>query len=556
MKSKSDPTGQNKARNKGTRALTVRLNRAQAQIKAMFREIPRQRRTQTKIVNAETAVYDYQQTAAEQQALSDEIFAALNDELLESQDRMPPDWYWKDNIEQPYRQGTAEEINRTNQLITAAIVAGLITDPFVSTVEIEQVLTSRQYIKTINSVYVSNFQQIKTLSDRTSAQVIRQINAGIQAGDTPTVIAKAITERFDVAKSSAQRIAETEINKAYNDSKINAVDVMAQRTGLRAGVIHISALTPTTRANHAARHGNAYTTADQQQWWNAGSNRINCLCSTISVLIDAKGNVIQSETQKDIKAERSFFDAPDKKKEAKPKRPVELKSTDNIQQIKTAKPKQAVKPEKVVRPRKPVTTEDRKLIKTEAPPSIPKKVNLTGDQSAYIEYYKGDGFYKSNEVLRNQSAFTSQEVSGAKSMRNSINAAVKKSEITKDGVLYRGIKDRDLFENAEKLIGKDIPILTPQSTASNAGSATGWAGLIGDPKSGFFSANKGQSVVFKIRTKKGQHALNMESLSVGNTAEREILLGSGGRYRVKAVKTLKDPSGNITGKVIEVDYDE
>lgn len=307
MKSKSDPTGMNKARNKGTRALTVRLNRAQARIKAMFREIPRQRRTQTKIVNAETAVYDYQQTAAEQQALSDEILAVLNDELLESQDRMPPDWYWKSNIEQPYRQGAAEEVNRTNQLITAAIIAGLITDPFVSTVGIEQVLTSRQHIQTINAVYVSNFQQIKTLSDRTSAQVIQQINAGIQAGDTPTAIAATITERFDVAKSNAKRISETAVNKAYTDAKMNAVDVMEARTGLRAGVIHVSALLPTTRKTHADRHGNAYTTADQQQWWNTGANRINCKCDVISVLIDAKGNVIQSETQDSIKAERSFF---------------------------------------------------------------------------------------------------------------------------------------------------------------------------------------------------------------------------------------------------------
>jgi len=306
-KTKSDPTGQNKARNKGTRALTLRLNRAQASVKTMLRDIPRQRRTQTKIVNAETVVYDYQLTPAEQQAFDDAIRALLNEELLDSQDRMPPDWYWKDNIEQPYRQGTAEEVNRTNQLITAALIAGAITDPFVSTVPIEQVLTSRQYIQTINAVYVSNYQQIKTLSDRTSAQVIQQINAGIQAGDTPTAISQAITERFGVAKSSAKRIAETEINKAYNDAKIDSVDFMAERTGLRAGVVHVSALTPTTRETHAARHGNAYTTADQQQWWNTGANRINCLCSVISVLIDASGNVIQSETQKDIKAERSFF---------------------------------------------------------------------------------------------------------------------------------------------------------------------------------------------------------------------------------------------------------
>ena len=83
---------------------------------------------------------------------------------------------------------------------------------------------------------------------------------------------------------------------------------MAERTGLRAGVIHISALATTTRPSHAARHGNAYTTADQNQWWDTGANRINCKCTTISILIDRNGKVIQAETQQEIKAEKTFFD--------------------------------------------------------------------------------------------------------------------------------------------------------------------------------------------------------------------------------------------------------
>jgi hypothetical protein len=101
---------------------------------------------------------------------------------------------------------------------------------------------------------------------------------------------------------------ETEINKAYNDAKLDATRLLSDRTGLRAAVIHISALTPTTRATHADRHGNAYTVGDQQQWWSEGSNRINCKCSTQSVLIDSKGNVMQGELQEEIKEERSFFD--------------------------------------------------------------------------------------------------------------------------------------------------------------------------------------------------------------------------------------------------------
>jgi len=333
-KTKQDPTGQARNRKKGELTLDRRLVRAEREVKALFRAIPRERRRQTSIVNqpTTTTIYDYQISDQELASLAASVAFILNQELLETQTgTMPANWYWQDNVELPYRQGTAEEVNRFNQIVAATIVAGLLVDvpaptgptlpgippaPTVppalrlppSAVAIESVLFSEPYRQALNNVFVSNFSVIKNLSERTSAQVIQQLNLGIQAGNTPTDIAKTITERFDVSRSSAERIARTEVNKAYNDAKINAVDIVAQQTGLRAGVIHTSALIATTRAEHAARHGNAYTTADQLQWWNSGSNRINCLCTTQSVLIDKAGKVVQSEFQDEIKAERAFFD--------------------------------------------------------------------------------------------------------------------------------------------------------------------------------------------------------------------------------------------------------
>jgi len=307
-KTKTDPTGQARRRNRGARTLISRLRSAERQIKKLFRDIPRRRTQKTRIVNVSTPVYKYQLNPREQEILNNQIKVILNDELLESQNELPPDWYWKDNIEPPYRQGTLEETNRTNQLIAAGIIAGAITDLFITEVTPEQVLTSRQYRQALQSVFISNFNNIETLSERTAAQVIQQINAGITSGMTPNKISEAIGQRFASAASDAKRIAETEINKAYNNAKMDAVDIMAERTGLRAGVIHISALLPTTRSAHAARHGNAYTTADQEQWWDTGANRINCKCSVISVLIDKQGKVVQSETQEEIKAEKSFFE--------------------------------------------------------------------------------------------------------------------------------------------------------------------------------------------------------------------------------------------------------
>lgn len=309
-KTKPDPTGQRVNRNRLTKKLDARLKRANREIKALFRAIPRDRSTETVIVNKTQAVYTYDITPEQQTELNSQIQTILNEELLETQDdTMPPMWWYKPEIELPVRQGTLEEVRSFNLLITAAIAAGFFKDK-IEPLPIPplSVLTSRPYLQNLRGVYAENFQVIKSLSTGTANQVIQQINSGIGAGLSPTEIAGNISERFDVASSNAKRIAETEVNKAYTNAKLDAVDLAAEQSGLNAGVIHISALLATTRPPHAARHGNAYTTVQQRQWWETGSNRIFCHCTIESVLLDSKGQVVEKEEQLDIKNEgREFF---------------------------------------------------------------------------------------------------------------------------------------------------------------------------------------------------------------------------------------------------------
>lgn len=313
-KTKQDPTGQANNRRKATRLLQNRFTISERQVKSLFRAIPRTRRTQAPLTNADAIpVYDYQISATELEELERRIRGILDDVVLETRtDRMPPNWWWQSVIEPSYRQGTAEEIVQFNQLVTAELVRtraarGLTTQRL----EIGAVLQAPEYQEAVNKVYVRNFNSLKTLSDRTSEQVIQQINDGIAAKETPTQIRDRITARFDVSRSSAARTANTEVNRAYNDARLDATDVAAGLTGLRAGVLHLSALIPTTRDGHAARHGNAYTVAQERKWWNTGANRINCHCSTRSVLIDRQGNVFDVELQEEIQAEREFFDSGD-----------------------------------------------------------------------------------------------------------------------------------------------------------------------------------------------------------------------------------------------------
>lgn len=303
-----DPTGQARNRRRGANRLRSRLSSSERKIKSLFRAIPRERSKKTRISNNEqTAFYTYQITDQELERLSAEIQFILNRALLESQsDQVPLDWYWKEDVEPPYRQGSMQESMRLEQLVSAAVIAGAISATV--TLSPEQVVLSDPYRAALNRVYVENFQSIQTLSQRTASQVMQRITSGIDSRKTPTNIVADISDRFNVARSSADRTADTSINKAYNDGRTNTVSQLEEISGLRAGLIHISALTPTTRSSHAARHGNAYSVADQEQWWDTGANRRNCKCSTRSVLIDRQGRVIESGFQQEIRDEKSFFE--------------------------------------------------------------------------------------------------------------------------------------------------------------------------------------------------------------------------------------------------------
>jgi|GEM_PF-1335164 len=319
MKTKEDPTGMGKNRTRGEKALRKRLTAAQKRISKLFREIPRTRKQVTDIRNAETTtVYDYEITQEEILILGGVVAAILSNELLETtalltpvslQEALPPsNWYWRTIIERPYNSGTAESVVIFNQLINSVAPKAPTTGFPLAPISVQDVLLSPAQQSALNNVVADNTSKIRTLSQQTASQVMQQLNAGVNSGKTPTEISANIQERFDVSRSNADRIARTEVNKAYTDAKMDFTEIASSETGLRAGVIHVSALIPTTRRNHAARHGQAYSTAQQEQWWSSGSNRINCLCDVISVLIDRNGKVVDSRLQQEIKAEKSFFD--------------------------------------------------------------------------------------------------------------------------------------------------------------------------------------------------------------------------------------------------------
>lgn len=293
-----DPSRQRRNRQKAHRVLSGRLTDARRRILAEARSLPRTRRQRADLANNAT-YYDYEYDA--------DVFAATVAGILAAAWPDPQPgvaWYWEDRIEQPYRQGTIAGANELQRDVLTAIAAGLLAmqapDP-------TDVLRSADYQVALASQVADAARSVGRLRDATAARLETAVTSAVRAGATPTELATAIRKVMADADSSAQRTAVTEVNTAYNNAKMRAVQTGADAVGGKAAVFHISALIPTTRPHHAARHGNVYTLDAQLAWWEQGANRINCYCSVQAALIDNKGRPVNTRLQQQLHDERSTW---------------------------------------------------------------------------------------------------------------------------------------------------------------------------------------------------------------------------------------------------------
>ena len=310
-KDPKDPTGQARNRDRANRALARRLERSRIEVSNLFASINRRRVSTTKVrnsleVNEVSFVYEIDDQSL--QMLSLEIARILDFNLETSNDFVPHNWFYKEFVEVAFRSGALDDLRDTQQVVSELQQAEIIETPL-GQVVIDATIVTRgvEYQRSLAIEYANNYKSVKSLSSTTAAQVYGEIQRGIEAGQNSKTVRRAITKRFDVSKSSAERIARTGINEAYNNAKLKLTEQMEEQFNVKLGNMHISALLATTRHDHAARHGKAYSVTDQLQWWNSGANRINCYCTTQKVVIDPKGNVLNVELQDEVKKQGDEF---------------------------------------------------------------------------------------------------------------------------------------------------------------------------------------------------------------------------------------------------------
>lgn len=178
-----------------------------------------------------------------------------------------------------------------------------------SMLSVQQQLSSPAYLDRLRLAHGRVFEEMQGLTSEMKSQLRLTLTEGVARGVGVRDLKGMINKRLSVGMVRAERIARTEINKVYTDAYMSeSVDLNNTALKESAWVImqcHRSALSPTTRKTHGARHGKVSTVQQQLDWW-AEHGRINCLCSTLDVLVNKEsGEVLQKKMVERMKEQRA-----------------------------------------------------------------------------------------------------------------------------------------------------------------------------------------------------------------------------------------------------------
>jgi hypothetical protein len=291
-----DPTKQAGTRRRFMANIRRRLKGAYVDVRELISELPGE------IVNNKVS-YVYELDDSRVQNIDERIREIINFWFQTQTNGKPARFFFDPYIGASYAMGTADSIDRTERL---AGIAGYSTADL-SQLDVEQIYSSGIYRRRVELVFGRAFNEMKGFSGDTATDLARVLSKVVANGDSPREAQRLIRERFRVADSRAERISRTEINRAYNIARSEQAEDTSERLGIDVRLIHRSSLVPTTRILHAARHGNVYTKAEQREWWDTGSNRINCLCSVSEIVFDEDGKPFDDGIIKKMKEQKKLW---------------------------------------------------------------------------------------------------------------------------------------------------------------------------------------------------------------------------------------------------------
>lgn len=168
------------------------------------------------------------------------------------------------------------------------------------------VLADEQRLTRMALVRSRLFEDMQGLTQAVKRDLAITLSDAIGRGLGVTEATKRLQERIGVSRRRGERIARTEIPMALRRARWDETEVVAESYNLKSMEMHLSALSPTTRPEHAERNGKLYTVEQVREWWAEGANSINCKCSTTTVLVDAKGKPLAGDIVKSASGKIKF----------------------------------------------------------------------------------------------------------------------------------------------------------------------------------------------------------------------------------------------------------
>lgn len=240
-------------------------------------------------VNAGKFIYDM--SSVQLADLLQVVQAILDDELLEGGSQ---NLWALDYVAAEYERGTLNAF--TNLSVQSQAYASQTT--------LQQLLSSPAYQNQIASAYISTYSDWKGISDAARADLANIIADSIGRGINPRETAGIVSKRLDVSMSKAKNIAQTEQVGALREAQWNETEWSAERLGLNTGLLHLSALKPTTRPPHAFWHGKVRTVQEVRDWYAVDGNKYHCYCSQIPVLLNDNGSIFNEGLSDKLARER------------------------------------------------------------------------------------------------------------------------------------------------------------------------------------------------------------------------------------------------------------
>ena len=239
-----------------------RLRRVRAVYVELLDSIPREEVT----VNAKRYTYRlWPDMLSSVDALVDAI-------LLEGGAEHP--WLWSNYVEAAYVRGTARAVRNLARQSTAYRS---------SRATVRDALQTPAYARRTAMVRARVFEEMKGLGGQVKSDMGRLLADGVARGKGPLEIARNLSEQLNIEDYRAERIARTEVNTALRRARWDETEDAQAAYGLKSMEMHLSALSPTTREEHAARHGKLFTLEASRDWFADGANSINCFVPATKV---------------------------------------------------------------------------------------------------------------------------------------------------------------------------------------------------------------------------------------------------------------------------------